>query len=109
MFYDTGCYGRIDVGELPADVQRRLAALPGEWLEFDPDAHAIVVRHIQPTSAPSLPTIAGELVSIIAGIPGAHHAAIRGGDLFVTRSRTPYEVKFQSPPGQELDTISLHT
>ena len=47
MFYDTGCYGRIDVGELPADVQRRLAALPGEWLEFDPDADAIVVRHIQ--------------------------------------------------------------
>jgi len=33
---------------------------------------------------------------------------IRGGDLFVTRSRTPYEVRFQSPPGQELDNISLH-
>lgn len=33
---------------------------------------------------------------------------IRGGDLFVTRSRTPYEVRFQSPPGQELDTLSLH-
>src|SRR5947208_15509105 len=33
---------------------------------------------------------------------------IRGGDLFVTRSRTPYEVRFQSPPGQELDNLSLH-
>jgi AraC family transcriptional regulator len=33
---------------------------------------------------------------------------IGGGDLFVTRSRTPYEVKFQSPPGQELDNLSLH-
>ena len=33
---------------------------------------------------------------------------ISGGDLFVTRSRTPYEVRFQSPPGQELDTLSLH-
>jgi AraC family transcriptional regulator len=33
---------------------------------------------------------------------------IHGGDLFVTRSRTPYEVQFQSPPGQELDNLSLH-
>jgi AraC family transcriptional regulator len=33
---------------------------------------------------------------------------IQAGDLFVTRSRTPYEVDLQSPPGQELDNISLH-
>ena len=33
---------------------------------------------------------------------------IRGGDLFVARSRTPYEVRFQSPPDQELDNLSLH-
>jgi len=26
----------------------------------------------------------------------------------VTRSRTPYEVDFQSPPGEELDNISVH-
>jgi AraC family transcriptional regulator len=33
---------------------------------------------------------------------------IRAGDLFVTRSRTPYEVAFESPAGQELDNLSLH-
>src|SRR5436190_1180045 len=33
---------------------------------------------------------------------------IRTGDLFVTRSRTPYEVDFQSPPGEELNNLSLH-
>lgn len=33
---------------------------------------------------------------------------IHTGDLFVTRSRTPYEVRFQSPAGQELDTLSIH-
>lgn len=33
---------------------------------------------------------------------------IRAGDLFVTRSRTPYEVCFRSPRGQELDNLSLH-
>lgn len=30
------------------------------------------------------------------------------GDFFVTRSKTPYEVRFSSPPGQELETISIH-
>ena len=33
---------------------------------------------------------------------------IQVGGLFVTRSRTPYEVGFQSPPSQELDNLSLH-
>jgi AraC family transcriptional regulator len=33
---------------------------------------------------------------------------IRAGDLFVTRSRTPYEVRYESPRGQELDNLSLH-
>jgi AraC family transcriptional regulator len=33
---------------------------------------------------------------------------IRGHDLFVTRSRTPYEVRFESPPGQELESLSIH-
>jgi AraC family transcriptional regulator len=33
---------------------------------------------------------------------------IRPGDLFVTRSRTPYEVRFESPPGQQLENISIH-
>ena len=30
------------------------------------------------------------------------------GDFFVTRSRTPYEVRFASPPGEELETVSIH-
>jgi AraC family transcriptional regulator len=33
---------------------------------------------------------------------------IQVGDHFVTRSRTPYEVDFQSPSGQELDVLSVH-
>jgi AraC family transcriptional regulator len=33
---------------------------------------------------------------------------IRSGDVFVTRSSTPYEVGFQSPSGDELDNLSLH-
>ena len=33
---------------------------------------------------------------------------IQSGDSFVTRSRTPYEVSFRSPPGEELESISMH-
>lgn len=33
---------------------------------------------------------------------------ILGNDLFVTRSRTPYEVGFASRPGEELEAISIH-
>jgi hypothetical protein len=99
MFYDTGCYGRVILGRLPAGVQRDLAALPAEWLEFDPDEGAIVVRHVQPTSAPSLPTVAGELVAILAGVPAAHHAAIHGGDLFVHTEQTAQLVRLRVEPG----------
>jgi AraC family transcriptional regulator len=33
---------------------------------------------------------------------------IRRGDIFVTRSRTSYEVSFRSPAGEELETIAIH-
>ena len=33
---------------------------------------------------------------------------IRRGDLFVTRSKTPYEVAFSSPAGQELEIVQVH-
>ena len=33
---------------------------------------------------------------------------IRAGDLFVTRSKTPYEVAFLSPAGEELEVIQVH-
>jgi AraC family transcriptional regulator len=33
---------------------------------------------------------------------------IRRGDIFVTRSKTPYEVRFSSPIGEELEIIQVH-
>ncbi len=83
MFYDAGCYGRVMLGQLPEAVQQRLGTLPGEWLEFDPLTGTIVVRHIQPSAGPSLPTIAGELVRMLSEIPEAAQDRIPGGDLFV--------------------------
>src|SRR5947199_7258599 len=33
---------------------------------------------------------------------------LQPGTLFVTRSRTPYEVSFSSPAGEELENVQLH-
>lgn len=33
---------------------------------------------------------------------------VRSHDLFVTGSRTPYEIEFESPPGKELEVLSIH-
>ena len=83
MFYDQGCVGRIGLGPIPGEVAKRLAAIPGEWLEFDPPSEAIVVRHVEPTSTHHLPAIASELVRIFSEIPAELHGEIPGGDLFV--------------------------
>ncbi len=99
MFYEEGCHGRVLVGSLPADVAGRLATLPGEWLEFDAALGAIVVRHIQPTTAPTLPTIAAELVRMLAEIPVALHAKIQGGDLHVHTDDSPHLVRIRVESG----------
>jgi hypothetical protein len=108
MFYDTGCYGRVLLGSLSAETAGHLAALPGEWLEFDAEEGAIVVRHIQPTAGPSLPTIAGELVAILAGVPAAQQAQIKGGDLFVHTEKSAQLVRLRVEPGGALHVRWAH-
>jgi hypothetical protein len=93
MFYERGCHGRIVVGRLAGDLATRLAALPGEWLEFDAASGSIVVRHIQPTSAPSLPTITAELVRMLSEIPLTLHAGIEGGELVIRTEDSPHLVR----------------
>jgi hypothetical protein len=83
MFYDPGCRGLVALGPLAEPIQQRLAALPGEWLEYDAGVSAIVVRHIQPTAGPSLPTVTSELVRMISEVPGPAQATISGGELLV--------------------------
>jgi hypothetical protein len=83
MFYDQGCFGRVDLGDLPQEVADRLAKIPGEWLEYDPPTGAIVVRHVEPSTAHHLPTVACELVRLFAEIPPEFHGKIPGGALFV--------------------------
>jgi hypothetical protein len=83
MSYQSGCHGRVILGKLPAAVQRRLAALPGEWLEYDSQTGAIEIGHIQPSTAPILPTVTVELVRILSEIPYDLQSRVEGGDFFV--------------------------
>jgi hypothetical protein len=99
MFHQQGCHGHVVVGPLPDDVRARLAALPGEWLEYDAPSGAIVVHHIQPTRGPSLPTIAHELVRMLSEIPVERHQAILGGELHVHTEDSPHVVRLRVERG----------
>jgi len=99
MYYEEGCHGRVVVGPLPEVTRARLAALPGEWLEYDAPSGAIVVRHIQPTSSPSLPTIAHELVRMMAEISVEQHEAILGGEFHVHTDDSPHLVRLKVARG----------
>lgn len=99
MFHDQRCRGRVALGSLPECTRARLVALPGEWLEFDPPSDAVVVRHIQPSAAPCLPTIAQELVRMLASVPVELHDAIPGGDLYVHTEDSPHVVRLRVEAG----------
>jgi hypothetical protein len=100
MFYDQGCFGQVELGPIPREVSERLARIPGEWLEFDPPSGAVLVRHVQPTTAPHLPAIASELVRILSEIPGELHDQIPGGDFFVhTEDEHGQLVRLRVEPG----------
>jgi hypothetical protein len=99
MFHDEGCHGRVVLGALPHEVQLRLAGVLGEWLEYDQQATAIVVRHVQPTSSPSLPTIAKELVQLLGEVPVGLHAGITGGDLYAHTVDSPHLVRLRVERG----------
>ncbi|MDT8437346.1 MAG: hypothetical protein RRA92_11405 [Gemmatimonadota bacterium] len=102
MSFHAGCHGRVIVGSLPGPVQRTLAALPGDWLEFDPPSRAIVVRHIQPTDDPVLPAVTMELVRLLAAIPFEEQEKIEGGDMFVHVEDTGRLVRLRVEAGGSL-------
>lgn len=108
MFYDSRCYGRVVLGKLSEETQQRLAGLPGEWLEFDPVSQAIVVRYCQPSSAPCLPAIAGELERMLAELRSSERAAIPGGDLYVHTESKGQLVRLRVEPGGNLRICRAH-
>ncbi len=108
MSHVSECHGRIEIGELPEGVRAKLAALPGDWLEFDPGAGAIVVRHVEPTDAPVLASTASELVRILNDIPYDLQMRIPGGALFVHTEATGELVRLRVRSGGALTIEWAH-
>lgn len=108
MSHVSECHGRIEIGELPEGVRAKLAALPGDWLEFDPGAGAIVVRHVEPTDAPVLASTASELVRILNDIPYDLQVRIPGGALFVHTEATGELVRLRVKSGGALTIEWAH-
>ena len=108
MFPDHGCTGEVALDNLPDEIHDRLADLPGEWLEYEPERSVVVKRHAQPSSGPDLPVIAGELVQILAVVPAELHQAIPGGDFFVHDADTRQYVRLHVQPGGVLELQWAH-
>lgn len=102
MSFQSGCHGRVVVGTLPEPVQRALVQVPGDWLEYDPPARAIVVRHVQPTDEAVLPAVTVELVRMLSAIPYERQRDIEGGDLFVHVEETGRLVRLRVEHGGSL-------
>lgn len=108
MFHTSECHGEVALGALPGEVRSRLARLPGEWLEFDPDSSMIVVRHTQPTDAPVVPTAASELVRMLDEIPYDLQTRIPGGDLLIHTEATGELVRMRVREGGALEIRWAH-
>ena len=99
MYSDHGCHGEIALGSLPEEIQRKLEALPGVWLEYEAKSGRVLVRHAQPTSGPDLPLIAGELVQMLAQVPVELHEQVPGGSFFVHTLDTAQYVRLHVEQG----------
>ncbi len=108
MFYETGCYGRVALGQLPEHLKQKLEGLPGVWLEFDRASGDVVVRLCQPSSAPCLPSIAGELVRMLGELPEPLQAQIPGGDLYLHTEDTGQLVRLRVEAGGEVHISWAH-
>lgn len=108
MYFETGCYGRVALGKLPEPVMHKLEALPGEWLEYEPETGTIEVRLCQPSSKPCLPTITSELVRMLAEIPLQFQEAIPGGEFFLHTEQEGQLVRLRVEPGGMLRISWAH-
>ena len=108
MFYETGCYGRVALGQLPEYIKQKLEALPGVWLEYDRASGDAVVRLCQPASAPCLPAIASELVRMLGELTEPLQAQVPGGALYLHTEDTGQLVRLRVEAGGEVHISWAH-
>jgi hypothetical protein len=83
-----GCTGRINLGNLSQETQRRLEEVEATWLEFSPDPPSLVVRHVQPDAISPPREIGGELLEFLTRVSDAERRAFPGGALYYLDDQT---------------------
>ena len=100
-----GCTGRIYLGNLSQETQRRLEEVDALWLEFSPDPSALVVRHVQPDAISPPREIGGELLEFLTQVSEKERRAFPGGALYYLDEQTGQYLRLQVSRGGVL-TIS---
>ena len=90
-----GCTGRVELGQLGPETQKRLDKITATWLEFTPESNALVVRHVQPDDLPAMREIAGELFDFLTAIPEQERKKIPGGALYYLDEQTGQSVRIK--------------
>jgi hypothetical protein len=108
MWLEFGCHGQIDVGQLPDNVVSELERLSGDWLEYDRDLGAIVVRYVEPPSTQIVPAVTSELVHMLATIPFELQEQLAGGQFLVHTEGVGRLVRITVEPGGALHVEWAH-
>jgi len=93
------CVGRVNLGELDGETRRRLEQIETTWLEFCPDPPSLVVRHLQPSDSPMLPSVASELLEFLGNLSESERMNVPGGALYSLDEETGQYVRLKVARG----------
>jgi hypothetical protein len=111
----TEYQGEIRLGSIPWEVAERLVQFRGNWLEFIPQANAIVFRRVQPMGCPALTGVPCELITMIDSIPPEFRDSMPGGELSMKDQRDRMircvvrkgEIRIRWPQESCLQTVAV--
>ena len=103
-----GCRGRINLGKLSLETQRRLEGVEATWLEFSPDLSSLVVRHVQPDAISPPREIGGELLEFLTQVSEVERRAFPGGALYYLDEQTGQYLRLRVSSGGVLTVSWAH-
>lgn len=103
-----GCTGKIALGNLSPETQRRLEEVEATWLEFSPDPPSLVVRHVQPDAISPPREIGGELLEFLTRVTDAERRAFPGGALYYLDDQTGQHFRLRVSSGGVLTVSWAH-
>ena len=103
-----GCTGRIELGNLSQETQRRLEEVEATWLEFSPDPPSLVVRHVQPDAISPPREIGGELLEFLTRVTDAERRAFPGGAFYYLDDQTGQHFRLRVSSGGVLTVSWAH-